>query len=130
MAAEGTNPHLLGGGASDSFAGFVAEMQAAEQRIADIQSQAAQQEDRREGFDIGAIAIIAVGGLVCGVLTGGVCAIPFAAGALALVGQGMASHAQAQAILDQLPAAQAQLAQAELNVRGMYEVLAVDGSTP
>lgn len=123
LIVDGSDPQLTTD-RQDHFASLVsdrAEDQAAiDERMVEIDGE----RGLRYGLDVGSFATILVGAGACAFITAGGCIIPFAAGALALVGNAMA-HASAQASLEAtLPALQEELAQTERNLIGRFEAMA------
>jgi hypothetical protein len=123
LVVDGSDPQLTADRA-DHFASLVsdrAEDQAAiDERMAEIDGE----RGLRYGLDVGSLATILVGAGACTFITVGGCILPFAAGALTLVGNAMA-HASAQASLEAtLPALQEELAQTERNLIGRFEAMA------
>jgi len=89
-------------------------------QIRDIQDEIDSNQAQRYSFDAGAAVIIGLGIVVCGVVTGGTCFVPFAVGGLAAVAQAVSKNAAAASLLPTLEELQGELTQIDTNLRGRF----------
>jgi hypothetical protein len=84
---EGNDPQFRGDTRDDDFVDLIGAREETLRQIEDVQDRIYEHQGARAGFDLGAVGLVGLGIIVCGLVTGGACFVPFGVGGLVLVGQ-------------------------------------------
>ena len=117
----GDDPQFRGDTRDDDFVDLISARDETLSEIEDVQDRISEHQGARAGFDLGAVGVVGLGIIVCGVVTGGACFVPFAVGGLVLVGNAMAQNGASQSLEPSLDRLEGDLEQNDANLRGRFE---------
>lgn len=118
---DGNDPQFRGDTRDDDFVDLISAREETLSQIQGVQDRINEHQGARAGYDLGAVGVVGLGIIVCGVVTGGACFVPFAVGGLVLVGNAMSQNGASAALEPSLERLQGDLEQNEANLRGRFE---------
>lgn len=130
FTVDGTNEEFISGERTDDFTDFIAQRLDKLSQIEDRQVEIDVHAIKRRTSDGVAFVAIGIGILVCGVMTGGACFVPFAAVALTAVGNAIVEKGAAQSLQPSLDTLQGQLEQLDTNLSGTFEAMGASPASP
>jgi hypothetical protein len=130
LVVDSKSTRFLGSESQDTFSELLKQRGSLLTQIGEKENLSRREQGQRYGYDGGAVAVAIVGVIACIIVTAGGCFLPFAAGALVLVGNAAAHNGASQAIQEDIPPLEASLDQVDSSLLGRFGALSTRTPSP